>query len=45
MQGETSERWKALCKQASKEKDSKKLSELLDEIYRLLDGKLSQPNQ
>ena len=45
MQSETSERWKVLCEQASKEKDSKKLSELLDEIYRLLEGELLQPNQ
>jgi hypothetical protein len=45
MHGEPTERWTELFGQASKEQDSKKLLELLDEIYQLLEEKLSQPNK
>ena len=40
MQGETEEKWKVLCEQASKEQDRKRLSELTKEINRLLEEKL-----
>lgn len=45
MQTEKAERWQVLCEQASKEQDPKKLSELLTEINRLIEEKLSQPNK
>jgi hypothetical protein len=40
MQGETEEKWKVFCEQASKEQDPKRLSELTKEINRLLEEKL-----
>ena len=39
MQGETLERWKVLCEQASKEQDREKLLALIKEITRLLEEK------
>ena len=39
MQGETAERWRALCAEAAIEQDHKKLLELTEEINRLLAGK------
>ena len=39
MIGETKERWRELCEQASVEKDPKKLMELIAEINRLLNEK------
>jgi hypothetical protein len=35
------ERWRELCEQASKEQDGKKLLELTQEIYRLLQERTS----
>ena len=39
MIGKDEERWRELCKQASVEKDPKKMLELIKEINRLLDEK------
>lgn len=39
MIGKDKERWRELCKQASVEKDPKKMLELIKEINRLLDEK------
>lgn len=39
MKGETGERWRQLCEQASVEQDSEKLLELVKQINLLLDEK------
>jgi hypothetical protein len=39
MHRKNNERWQALCELAAKEKDPKKLIELVDEINRLLEVK------
>jgi hypothetical protein len=39
MQGDTAERWRALCEQAAKEQDPQRLLELTTEINRLLEAK------
>jgi hypothetical protein len=39
MIGQNRERWLELCEQAAAEQDPKKLSNLVTEIYRLLDEK------
>jgi hypothetical protein len=39
MEDARDEQWKALCKQASTEKDPEKLFELISEINRLLEQK------
>jgi hypothetical protein len=44
LQSETTERWKVLCEQASKEQDPQKLAELVKEINRLLEEKHSKLN-
>ena len=41
---DTTERWKILCKQASTEKDSQKLIELITEINDLLEQKRARPD-
>jgi hypothetical protein len=46
MQGETKERWQALCEQAAKEEDPQILMKLIEEINLLLEQKeqrLQQP--
>jgi hypothetical protein len=42
MQGEKKERWLELCEQAANEQDPQKLSELVNEIDRLLQEKLDR---
>jgi hypothetical protein len=37
--GKDKERWEQLCEQAAKERDPKKLVELVEEINRLLESK------
>ena len=39
MQGETKERWKQLCEEASTEQDCVRLVELVQEVNRLLEAK------
>lgn len=42
MIGKNEERWRELCRQASAEQDPKKMLELIKEINRLLDEKLTR---
>jgi len=44
MQGEALKRWMALCEQASKEQDPKKLSKLIEQITRMLEEKAARLN-
>jgi hypothetical protein len=39
MNGETKERWQELCELAANEQDPDKLSDLVDEIHRMLEEK------
>ena len=45
MQGQTKERWQALCEQAATEQNPERLMELIEEINRLLAAKEERLNR